>query len=731
VTTHVLGIRHHGPGSARGVIAALDALMPDCVLVEGPPDADDMIPMAAHAEMSPPIALLIYATDSPAKASFYPFETYSPEWQAMRWALKHGRETKFMDLAITHQLQGREPREHGDEVSDDPLGALAVAAGYEDRELWWELHVEQRKDPQGLFDGILEAMTALRENRPVRDQREAQREAAMRKIIRAAEKKHQNVAVICGAWHAPALVERPSIKEDDALLKGLPKTKVTATWVPWTRARLAAHSGYGAGVRSPGWYAHLWDARDHIAERWLTKVAQLLRKNGLDAPPASVIEAVRLAEALAALRDRAMPGLEELEEATHAVMSAGQSARMAVIRDELEVGQHLGSVPADAPMVPLAKDLAAQQKTLRLKVSPEPKALDLDLRQENDRERSRLFHRLRLLDIGWAEAGEARGLGTFKEAWILEWDPELAVSIVEASVHGNTVASAATSKAQEKASKLSDLGALTTVLEGAVLAELPQAIDALLEKVVAVGAVSADAKSVMKAILPLARTARWGDVRGTPAARVLPVIDALYARVLIGLTGACASLDDDAAAEMTQLITSTTEALRLLDRKDQLDAWYTALSDLTARDAIHGRVRGASARLLIEASRIDEPELARLARLALSPAVPPPQAAAWAEGVLGQGVAIHLAHDSLWRAIDEWMSGLAEDAFIELLPLIRRAFSSLGPAERRRVSDKLLALNKNAPRKQVRNDVDEPRAAKVRPILRTVIGLPIPEVGLP
>ena len=42
---HVFGIRHHGPGSARSVSRALRELRPDCVLVEGPPEADDLLPL--------------------------------------------------------------------------------------------------------------------------------------------------------------------------------------------------------------------------------------------------------------------------------------------------------------------------------------------------------------------------------------------------------------------------------------------------------------------------------------------------------------------------------------------------------------------------------------------------------------------------------------------------------------------------------------------------------------
>ncbi len=41
--TTILGIRHHGPGSARSVLAELERLQPDALLVEGPSDASDLI----------------------------------------------------------------------------------------------------------------------------------------------------------------------------------------------------------------------------------------------------------------------------------------------------------------------------------------------------------------------------------------------------------------------------------------------------------------------------------------------------------------------------------------------------------------------------------------------------------------------------------------------------------------------------------------------------------------
>ena len=110
----VFGIRHHGPGSARNLLEALEALRPDLLLVEGPPDADALVPLAAHEGLRPPVALLVHERDRPQSAVFYPVAEFSPEWQALGYALRDGIPARFMDLPQTHQLalaaeQGSEP----------------------------------------------------------------------------------------------------------------------------------------------------------------------------------------------------------------------------------------------------------------------------------------------------------------------------------------------------------------------------------------------------------------------------------------------------------------------------------------------------------------------------------------------------------------------------------------------------------------------------------------------
>ena len=104
MATHILGIRHHGPGSARNVKAFLESVKPDIVLVEGPPEADGILEWATHKELKPPVAILCYQPDNPQHSAFYPFAEFSPEWQAILYAKQNSIHVRFMDLPSANQF---------------------------------------------------------------------------------------------------------------------------------------------------------------------------------------------------------------------------------------------------------------------------------------------------------------------------------------------------------------------------------------------------------------------------------------------------------------------------------------------------------------------------------------------------------------------------------------------------------------------------------------------------
>jgi hypothetical protein len=736
----VLGIRHHGPGSARAVAAALDELRPDAVVVEGPPELDAVAPLVASAGMRPPVAALVYALDRPRAAAFYPMAVFSPEWVALRWASAHGRPARFADLPAAVTLAARDeppaPRVKG--VRRDPLAALAAAAGYDDAERWWEDAIEHRYHGIGVFDAVLHAMQALRDAEPGGgDDGDGDgddtfvREAAMRRTIRAVRAQgHERVAVVCGAWHAPALVpaDFPTAAADARTLKGLPTTKVAATWVPWTSARLGRASGYGAGVTSPGWYHHLFTAPDHVVLRWLVKTAALLRVERIDVSSASVIEAVRLADTLAVLRARPLPGLAELTEATEAVLCGGSSVPLDVVARKLLVGDVLGRVPPETPMVPLARDLAATQRRLRLKPGAAASTVELDLRTESHLERSRLFHRLLLIDVPWATpAATGRTRGTFKEAWDLQWHPELDVALIEASGSGTTIESAATSVVARRAADDADVAQLARLVESALLADLPDGLSAVLAALGERAARQHDTTVLMSAVEPLARVRRYGDVRRSDTGVVAGVLAGIVTRVAVGLPSACASLDDDAAAAVQDRMESVQRGIAMLDDEPLRNEWLGALATVARQGGVHGLVAGRATRLLLDAERVDMDTAARRLSLALSPGADAVRGAAWLEGFL-TGDAVLLLHEpELLGVVDGWLTGAGAEVFDDLLPLLRRTFAGWAPAERRAVGDHVRRLDAGEPARRgvgagAEGEVDAERAARVVPRLLEILG---------
>ena len=851
---HYFGIRHHGPGCARSLVRAFDALQPDCVLVEGPPEAEGVLAALMSEHMQPPVALLSYCPDEPGRAVYHPFAVFSPEWQALRWALLRQVPVSFIDLPLTHQLAMAKEREEADKAAEaeaeaeadaqaaeaeaaeaaetaeatagagdtgkagntekagktenaenveegknaspvtdaesnesavpanpvepahpaqaldpgDPLHWLAQASGHADGESWWNHTVEERGDGAELFAAIAEAMTTLRadlgaeaeERCPHRARRELLREAFMRQRIRDAVKQgHARIAVVCGAWHlgglqaataataaskggkapkAPKAIKVIKASADAALLKGLPKIKVHTTWVPWTYRHLTRASGYGAGIAAPGWYEHLWlsgmafDAAPGTAPPrtvgWLARVARLMRERDLDCSSAHLIEATRLADTLAALRQRPQAGLEELHEATRTVLTLGDDAALDFIADALLVGQRMGQVPPDVPTVPLQRDVEQQQKSLRLKPEATQRTLDLDLRQPNDLARSHLLHRLRLIDLPWGRVARtgSSARGTFHEIWDLQWQPEFVVRLIEASQWGQTLEVAASTASLERAHKAATLGALSQLVQEVLLADLGPAVQALTRILENRAAVSGDTLQLLQALPPLASVFRYGNVRQTDTGMVAHMLDSLTVRAAIGLPLACSGIDDASAEQLRSTLLAAHGAVALRDAPEQTQAWQRALGLVARRDTAHPLLQGLATRLLLDDGLWQAGDAAQALSLQLSSGADPLKAAAWLEGFLNRNAVVLLHDAQLWQLVNGWLCSLGEAHFTHILPLVRRTFSAFSASERSDLGQRARqggASTAHAAASASAPPWDAELAALPLPLLHTILGI--------
>ena len=445
----------------------------------------------------------------------------------------------------------------------------------------------------------------------------------------------------------------------------------------------------------------------------------MLRARDLPVSSAHVIEAVRLAEALAALRGRPLAGLAEVSEATWSVLCGGDEVAADFVTRDLVVGERLGQVPDSARAVPLEADLRAQAKTLRLRIDPLDKTISLDLRKEFDRDRSVLLHRLAVLGIGWGEITDdpVRSTGTFRETWVLRWRPELAVAIVDAALWGTTVAAAASAKIIDAARRAGDLVAVTAAVEGVLLADLPDALPEVLRALDEKAALDHDVARLMAALPALVRALRYGDVRGTDTAALGEVARALIVRICAGLPAAVGGLADDAAARLRVRLDAVHAAIALHARdeagRQARDRWLAVLTGLAGRRDVQGLLAGRIVRLLVDSQVLPQEEAARRFAAHLSVGPTAADKAAWAEGFLA-GSGLLLVHDAdLLAVLDGWVASLPEQEFRDVLPLLRRTLSSFPPAERSNLGRAIRQLGSGTPGPDRAEPVDADRAAGV------------------
>src|SRR4051812_9702800 len=399
----IFGVRHLSPAAGHHLEGVLDAVRPTAVLVEGPADATEQIPHLVHKDTRPPLALLAYTQERPVRSIVYPLAAYSPEWVALTWGVRRGAEVRFIDLPAAvflelHKLTApppegdaepgeatapesdpgrprpRQASEHTRAYLDDPYEAIARLAGEVDHETWWERHFEHTTDPASYIGQIDEFGRGLRSLRELtRTDENLVREAFMRRSVREVLARGHapgRVLVVCGAFHTPALTDGLAAMTD-AELAALPRVATSLTLMPYSYYRLSSQSGYGAGNHAPAYYQLLWDALNEqgvgdLSRRYLAQVARHLRAAGTHRSTAEVIDGVRLAETLSAMKDGLAPTLADLRDAAVALLGQGELATVKESLVSVDVGTAIGQLPKGVSQTSIQADFERELHNLKL-----------------------------------------------------------------------------------------------------------------------------------------------------------------------------------------------------------------------------------------------------------------------------------------------------------------------------------------------------------------------------
>ncbi|HRG96452.1 MAG TPA: DUF5682 family protein [Polyangiaceae bacterium] len=733
---HVVGVRHHSPACARVVGAAIRALRPRFVLIEGPSDMNERLDELFLAHRLP-IALFTYRQDPTgrSRSSWAPFCDYSPEWVALREAREVGATPLFIDLpAWDPAFDGEENRysdRHG--RASDRLGETATALGFEDTDALWDHLFEQPRDTALLRGELSRYFEALRADEAPHAG-DGDREAFMSAYVAwaLAEAGDGDVLVVCGGFHEPAL-SRAAAREAQSGGKGAPQrpsaplpadARIGTYLVPFSFRRLDSFAGYASGMPQPAFYQAVWErGADQAAEAMLFEAIRHLRGKRQRVSPADAIAASTLAHGLRALRGHAaLARLDVLDGLAGALVKEALngplpwtrrgplSARTEPLLAEIVhafAGSRVGTLDPATPRPPLLHDALAELEAAGVRLERVAARLTVRLDEPAGARVSTTLHRLRTLGIpGFAltrGANLSRVATDLSEEWsvvhLLETDPAL----IEASIYGATLEGAAAARIEERARDAADVGAIADALALAAACGLRTLTERGLADIAARVGAEPSFSALGRALRKLLALRRGELVLGATGQSELPrVLEACFDRGLWlfeGTSGPTAPLDVahvDAVAALREVLretddeagTMTTRALECCERRSH---------DPEAPPALRGAALGVlwSMAPHADGDAVHEDHAAR-ARASLRAVARPATFGDFLGGLFALARAEVVRDRSIVATIDASITGFLRDDFLIALPALRQAFAYFPPRERLAIAESVLALGGQA-----------------------------------
>lgn len=513
----LLPVRHHSPACSFHVRKMIEKYRPSAVLIEGPENANELIPVMVHPETEAPFAVYYSYFDKAGQLSeekehykcYYPFLDYSPELTALRTADGLGIPASFIDLsyadilAASKQGAGLRKKEEKNNYNDDYLLSrntfvkrLCEKANLRSFDEFWEKYFEiggLGRKSEDWFSDLLLYCRQVRENTPeevIRDEGSSAREAYMAEaILRTVQSLTNSVILaVTGGFHTPALSallqESPSLRQADGTgcghgekkekqPKRIKSQNQNVYLMPYSMEAADALNGYASGMPYPAFYQKVWERfpeksagcyRQTVLDFLVACGKEVRRKEG-NLSTYDEICAVQMADGLSALRGKEQPGAYELFDAVLSSYVKGEytiatDTPMQILRKNM-TGSAVGKLCDQALVPPIVQDFEAQCRQFSLKTGStlETEAVLSLFSSEKHRKESCFFHRMLFLNTYYARRIKGPNLqrqkdrNLIREIWRYKWSTQVNAALIDVSVYGATIEEAADTLVKEELKK--------------------------------------------------------------------------------------------------------------------------------------------------------------------------------------------------------------------------------------------------------------------------------------
>lgn len=492
-------IRHHSPVCSYHLIKAIEEYEPDCILIEGPENANPLIDVITDRGTVPPIALYGSFKDVRGRVSddcgeykcYYPLLDSSPEYNALIEAERRSVHAEFIDFSYGEfliQTKDSSPAEITNEtvsryddhylVQNEYFNTLCQKTGMRNYEEFWECFFEI----DGLTVSTEEFVRRLsldchiiRKNTSEEEMRSDgtfEREKFMAEKIRNSAAKYKRILVVTGGFHSEELYRLTNNALGFVGVKSVKISQQDNEIYPMSYSFESADAlnGYASGLLNPGFYDKVWkrlkEEKNSVSDElkaYENTVTELVSRCLHECVRSKILitlsdagAAVSAARGLAMLRNKKSAGLYELYDGVQSCFIkgdiSGNGSLPIQILKKLAAGDQIGKLSDKAVKPPIVQDFEMLAKKYRLKIrSVSQNKCELDIfTKKTHMEMSRFFYQMDYLGTQFAKRLKGPDLlsnadrSRIREIWTYKRGETTESALIDASVYGGTIEQACT-----------------------------------------------------------------------------------------------------------------------------------------------------------------------------------------------------------------------------------------------------------------------------------------------